>query len=312
MSVFISHSFKDDAKFDDLCFALKSENVPYWLPSEMRAGLSLREQLRKSIDNCELCIFIATKNSVKSQWCSAELGAFWGARKKVIVYVADDELTDDDIPKQFKGDIWYRKIRETVQDAKEIIHESQKKDIERNIKNSASSKIGEISVGAFIDLMRTVIESSDSETFIGKMDKISQLIDLYSKENNSLENDKERQDRSAIFEPILKSIAGESIESIKFYGKKKWKTFNINSSTGTWLAFVKSQGFAAGGDVEVNTGCLLLYVKEDVINTIKVAETIVEIHIESKPRYEISEVTSHGAMQLGQIKSFESFNIASN
>lgn len=164
MPIFISHSFKDDARFDDLCYVLKSEGVPFWKPEEMRAGASLREQMCDAIEKCEMCIFLATHNSVNSAWCSAELGAFWASRKKVVIYVADDSLSDEDLPKQFTGDVWYRKIRELVSEAKATLNEEKDKKTEVAQKQESSPKVGDVSIGAFVDLLRSSMLLVDNTT----------------------------------------------------------------------------------------------------------------------------------------------------
>lgn len=125
MKVFISHAFEDNASFDNLCYALEQKAVPFWKPKDMRGGLSLRDQLRKAIDQCDVCIFLATQNSVKAHWCHAELGAFWGSGKRVIMYVADESLSHEDLPQQSKEDIWHRQVRDVVRDAKEALEEAQ-------------------------------------------------------------------------------------------------------------------------------------------------------------------------------------------
>jgi hypothetical protein len=51
--------------------------------------VSLRDQLRQAVDESSVCVFVATQPSLKSSWCGAELGAFWGAGKPVIVYLAE-------------------------------------------------------------------------------------------------------------------------------------------------------------------------------------------------------------------------------
>jgi hypothetical protein len=58
--------------------------------------------------------FIATANSLKSGWCPAEIGAFWGLGRPVVMYLADDKLTEDHLPKEFVGDKFARTIREVV------------------------------------------------------------------------------------------------------------------------------------------------------------------------------------------------------
>ena len=80
----------------------------------MKPGRSLSEQLREAIIQCDLCIFIATHNSVKSNWCSAELGAFWGIGKPVIIYLADTSLNENKLPKQFQGNLLERNMHKTI------------------------------------------------------------------------------------------------------------------------------------------------------------------------------------------------------
>lgn len=64
------------------------------------------DQLRNAIQSCSLCIFFATKNSLESSWCHAEIGAFWGASKPVLIYGPDKSLQTEKLPKQFQGDLW--------------------------------------------------------------------------------------------------------------------------------------------------------------------------------------------------------------
>ncbi|MEA2821706.1 MAG: hypothetical protein QOJ86_3710 [Bradyrhizobium sp.] len=111
---FVSYSFKDRAKFDNVVFALDSAGIDVWNSSEIAAGEPLRDKLRKAIASCTTCVFIATRSSLTSGWCQAELGAFWGAAKPVIVYLEDGDLVGDELPKQFQADKWAATIREVV------------------------------------------------------------------------------------------------------------------------------------------------------------------------------------------------------
>jgi hypothetical protein len=71
----------------------------------MSLGGSLSEQLRQAISDCGQCVFIATRRSIESQWCLAELGAFWGAGKTVILFLADPDLEEGALPPQFRGNL---------------------------------------------------------------------------------------------------------------------------------------------------------------------------------------------------------------
>ncbi len=120
MSVFISHSFEDEAAFDNVVDQLVSANVSYWNPAEVKAGAPLRDQLRDAVQTCGVCVFVATHRSVQSSWCGSELGAFWGAGKPIIVYLADSSLKEADLPPILHGDVWEQRIRKVVSRAQEL------------------------------------------------------------------------------------------------------------------------------------------------------------------------------------------------
>lgn len=131
MKAFISFSFEDRNKFEDISYAFQRDGIEYWKVEEIAAGQSLRDKLKDAIRRCAACVFIATPRSLESGWCQAEIGAFWGAGKPVIVYLAGEQLTEENLPKQFKGDKFATSIREVV-DAMKIhldeVTESSKTD----------------------------------------------------------------------------------------------------------------------------------------------------------------------------------------
>src|SRR5215831_15895841 len=94
--------------------------VPYWNPGEVQAGSSLRDQLRTAVDQCSVCIFIATHRSLQSTWCGAELGAFWGAGKPILVYISDTSLKEHDLPPIVRGDVCERRMGRIVATASEL------------------------------------------------------------------------------------------------------------------------------------------------------------------------------------------------
>jgi CheY-like chemotaxis protein len=123
VSVFISHSFDDQAEFQNVTDWLESRGVPYWKPDEIKPGASLRGQLRQAVGSCSVCIFIATRNSVSSSWCGAELGAFWGADIPVITYLADSSLPDEALPPILQGDVYERVLSKVAARAAELVRE---------------------------------------------------------------------------------------------------------------------------------------------------------------------------------------------
>src|SRR5262245_38831037 len=106
MLAFVSHAQEDSAIYSALCLALNGAGIGRWDPSTLSPGESLAEQLREAIRKCHVCVFVATRQSIVSRWCLAELGAFWGAGKRILLFKGDSRLTDDDLPPQFKGNLW--------------------------------------------------------------------------------------------------------------------------------------------------------------------------------------------------------------
>lgn len=121
MTVFISHSFDNHPEFENVAESLGRLNVPYWHPSEIKAGsASLGDQLRAAVQQCSVCLFVATYASVKSSWCGAELGAFWGKSVPIIVYLAEASLPDKALPPILQDSVWERKLSVVASRAAEL------------------------------------------------------------------------------------------------------------------------------------------------------------------------------------------------
>lgn len=117
--VFVSHSADDEALYSSLCLALDRSGISRWDVSGLTPGASLSGGLQAAIARCDVCVFLATARSIESRWCLAELGAFWGAGKKVIVYVADPALDESQLPPQFRGTYWTRDAAQLVDGIRE-------------------------------------------------------------------------------------------------------------------------------------------------------------------------------------------------
>lgn len=106
MQVFVSHSHQDREEYVQLISILDEADIPRFEVNQLKPGKLLAEQLREAIDDCAVCVFLATERSLVSKWCMAELGAFWGAGKRVSIFAVDDALSDQDLPPQFHGILW--------------------------------------------------------------------------------------------------------------------------------------------------------------------------------------------------------------
>lgn len=120
MTIFVSYKHQDEAAYTNLCVALDGSGVKRWDPETMAVGKSIADQLCEAIRVCEGCIFLATTRSVSSQWCMAEIGAFWGAGKQVIVFLADPELSETKLPVQLQGNLWTRDARKVLDSVRSL------------------------------------------------------------------------------------------------------------------------------------------------------------------------------------------------
>jgi len=153
MAVFISHSFENKPEFDNVADALALAKVEYWNPAEVKPGSSLRDQLRRAVEDCTACIFVATRRAIESSWCGAELGAFWGAGKPIIVYLAESSLKEGDLPPIVQGDVWERRISRVVARAGELIRIQSSAIAEgdhrsTNVGNMSAEQLERVIIGA--------------------------------------------------------------------------------------------------------------------------------------------------------------------
>lgn len=119
--IFISHSHVDEALYSSLCLALDGAGVVRWDVAKLTPGKSLADALRSAIQECDACVFLATTRSLESRWCLAELGAFWGAGKKVIIYLADPAVDESQLPPQFRGNLWTKNAAQLLEGVKEHV-----------------------------------------------------------------------------------------------------------------------------------------------------------------------------------------------
>jgi CheY-like chemotaxis protein len=120
VTVFISHSFDDTSAFDNVSYVLGTAGVVHWPPTSVQAGESLRVQLHDAIGGCGVCVFVATRQSVASLWCHTELGAFWGVGRPIVVFRADPELSQEDLPSIVRDDVWEDRLGRLAARIKEL------------------------------------------------------------------------------------------------------------------------------------------------------------------------------------------------
>jgi TIR domain/Domain of unknown function (DUF6430) len=154
--IFVSHCHEDQAAYTSLCLALDNSGVSRWDVSELSLGKSLAEGLRTAIEECDICVFLATSRSLKSQWCLAELGAFWGAGKRVLIFQADPNILESEHPPQFHGNLW-------TSDAKQLLKAINQSDgiPVRRLGNGYSVILGAMTVNVLFGKIEEIDHFSD-------------------------------------------------------------------------------------------------------------------------------------------------------
>jgi len=121
MPVFLSHSFADREATEHLRTRLAELRVDTYDVRAMTVSDSLADQLQAAIEQCQCCIFVASRASLDSGWCKAEIGAFWGAGKKVLIYAIDPQVRDEDLPVQFRGDLWSSESDQLLRSVEKVL-----------------------------------------------------------------------------------------------------------------------------------------------------------------------------------------------
>ena len=99
MQVFISHSHKNIDVYQQVCRELEKEGISYWNGVTYACLKDLNDQIKDAINNSDICVFIATKDSVESKYCHAETSYFWATEgKRLIVYTPSHSFNSTEIP----------------------------------------------------------------------------------------------------------------------------------------------------------------------------------------------------------------------
>lgn len=238
MTIFISHSFTDKDQFDNIADAFEGGNIPYWKPSEIAAGAPLSDQLRDAISRSRACVFIATKNSVDSAWCNAELGAFWGAGKPVLIFVADTSLRIEKLPRQFQGHYLEKRIAKLVQACKERLteHEAQVPGSEALPASETSANISRADLVELIEsaIDRVTITSSALSAFRQFSATVQSLT------ANSIAMDRIDETRKKTIHLSLHQFLGLSKTAVLEVAGREWPyTIELRTTTGRWAGFAQ-------------------------------------------------------------------------
>ena len=236
MSIFISHSFSDKDQFDNIADALERKGIAYWSPSDILPGAMLSDQLKNAISKSEICIFIATQHSVDSAWCNAELGAFWGAGKRVLIFVADSSLGDSSLPRQFHGHFLERRISKLVDASEKYLEQ---------IGASENASEGELELERGSGFSKEELSQLVEATF-DRSNNRSLAATAFRQLGNRLSGNAQEPvfdlDRKALQSSLL-SFLGLSRASIEETAPQDWphRVLTITTTTGTWEGYAQNE-----------------------------------------------------------------------
>lgn len=227
--IFISYAFEDRTHFDNVADQLDVAGLEYWKTGETRAGETLARQLQDAISRASLCIFIATRNSVASSWCSAELGAFWGARKRVLIYLADPGLDESDLPGQFRGHFLQGRIKSLVDDCRDYLASEE---TEPDDESSAHLRLRDITRSELATLIEDAIyrSSSNSLTRAAFEDLVATVPPAGTETIDA--------QQQALLSSSLTRFLGLPKSSIEERAAERWPhAISIETSTGRWQGY---------------------------------------------------------------------------
>lgn len=97
--LFISHTDSDRKIAEEvgriLNNAFEGAIVPYFAFREIKSGDKWKDEIRKSLEECDAIVSIITKNSANKPWIFIEWSAYWVANKKYYILTSDEIKLSD-------------------------------------------------------------------------------------------------------------------------------------------------------------------------------------------------------------------------
>jgi len=278
MKVFLSHALDDKSHFDNIADALERENIAFWDPSSLKAGALLADQLRSAITECDACIFIATEKSVGSAWCGAELGAFWGANKPVLLFLADPTLDANVLPRQFQGHFVEKRISKVVEAVKVYLKPAQSPEpqVPRTLAEMSESDLLTILDRAIDGIYQQTQATAFSASVVTDL---AEMLETKITDTGLAEIEGDLLDRLRF---TLQGLLGAALPAVKTAASKNWRhQMQITTSTGLWQMYALRESVHAAGDVSLYVACLLIrYSENDRAVTAAISPRVVDNDID--------------------------------
>jgi hypothetical protein len=120
--VFISYPSESFDLASLLVDRLRNENIEVWFDQvHIRASQNISDRIRAGLEESICCIFVLSTYSLESKWCHAEVGAFWGSGKPIVIYPTQPRC---EVPSYLSGIRVANDLSEMVFAIKQIMQES--------------------------------------------------------------------------------------------------------------------------------------------------------------------------------------------
>jgi hypothetical protein len=112
--VFISYPSQSKGAMLELVEYLRGKGFDsIWRDDKrIRPGAFISGELQRGCYESDCCVLVLTKHTEKSAWCMQEVGAFWGAKKPIIVFCRDRKVQP---PALFAGSRTARSLEEVAE-----------------------------------------------------------------------------------------------------------------------------------------------------------------------------------------------------
>lgn len=177
-----------------------------------------------------VCVFVATRDSVASSWCGAELGAFWGAGKPVIIYIAEASLSEDEMPHQFRGHLFERRLSRVATSVQAYLAEHGATSDETHETQSVSSL-------SRAELQRIIVEALERFQDVGfvenTLNRFAEIVNRSALPGKDTVLDQWRQREADEYLTALLALRDAAVRQGAARSNWKW-LFSFTTDTGDW------------------------------------------------------------------------------
>jgi TIR domain len=152
-NVFVSYSTKDLDHVDALRSQLADTPLKLFVAEHsVIPGEDLTQKIKASISNCDLFVFVWSKNAKESGWVSQEIGHASALNKKMLPLVLDQEHIPEGFVSNLKYIQAYKSISDALLEARNVLIDAYEKkkwlEIQQQ-QNESNNRFG-LGVAAFL------------------------------------------------------------------------------------------------------------------------------------------------------------------